>query len=276
MSRAPKEGPVVDEPRSSTDPKISRQVARQRQIARAVMDEGTIRIEAIADRFGISVMTVHRDLDELESQGLLRKARGIATALPSSLVESSDMYRSAQQLDDKQALARAAIEFIEPGQALFLDDSTTVSQIIPLLPSRAPLTVITNFLKNMTELATMRGITLVSLGGTYHNWSSSFMGRVTTTTIEQMRADVFLTSAAAITDDICFHQSAESVDTKRAMLAVSAKSILLVDHTKFNKRALYKVANLRDYGEVIVDSGTRDEEIDRLRGRGISVTIAEA
>jgi DeoR/GlpR family transcriptional regulator of sugar metabolism len=240
------------------------------------MTEGTVRIEQLAERFDISLMTVHRDLDELEAQGLLRKSRGIATALPNSLVESSDVFRGGQQIHHKRALAEAAITFIEPGQAVFLDDSTTVQQITPLLPSRAPLTIITNFLTNIAEINKMTGITLVSLGGTYHNWCSSFMGRMTTTNIELLRADVFIMSTAAITDDICFHQSPETVDTKRAMFDVSAKRILLADHTKFEKRALYGLAKLTEFDHVIVDSETREEDVDRLRGKGVKVVVAKA
>jgi DeoR/GlpR family transcriptional regulator of sugar metabolism len=256
--------------------RVSRQVARQRDITEAVMSAGIIRIEEIADRFGISLMTVHRDLDELEAQGLLRKARGVATALPSSLVESSDVFRASQQAEQKRDLARAAMAFVEPGQALFLDDSTTVNQITPFLVAKAPLTVITNFLTNLNELRNLRGITLVAVGGNYYNWCNSFMGHVTTTTIERLRADVFVMSTAAITDDICFHQSPETVDVKRAMFDKSAKRILIADHTKFEKRALYGLAGLVEFDQVIVDSLTREEDQARLRSKGVRLTVAAA
>lgn len=238
------------------------------------MTEGAIRIEQIAERFDISLMTVHRDLDELEFRGLLRKSRGIATALPSSLVESSDVFRVSQQADAKHQLALAAIDLIEPGQAVFLDDSTTVQQLTGLLAAKAPLTVITNCLMVINELNSVRGISLVALGGNYYNWCSSFMGRMTTTAIEQLRADVFIMSTAAITDDICFHQSQETIDTKRAMFDVSAKRILLADHTKFKKRALYGLAQLTEFDHVIVDSRTSSDDIDRLRGKGTHLLVA--
>ncbi len=111
---------------------------------RGVMAEGAVRIEELADRFGISLMTVHRDLDELEGRGLLRKSRGVATALSTALVESSDVYRSGRQLAEKEAIAVAALEFIEPGQAIMLDDSTTALHLVPHLHTKKPLTVITN------------------------------------------------------------------------------------------------------------------------------------
>jgi DeoR/GlpR family transcriptional regulator of sugar metabolism len=253
-----------------------RQADRQRAISEAVMAEGAVRIEQLAERFGISLMTVHRDLDELESRGLLRKSRGVATAQASSLVESSDVYRAGQQLDAKRALAATALEHIETGQSVFLDDSTTVLQLAKLLPQKAPLTIITNVLTVMNELHGVRGISLVSLGGNYYNWCSAFMGRMTNDAITKLRADVFVMSTAAITDDTCFFQTPETVDTKRAMFDSAAVRILLTDHTKFDKRALHALAPLRDFDVVIVDAGTDSATIARLRSQGIHVEVARA
>lgn len=256
------------------DARQSRQQARQRAIADAVMAEGAVRIEQLAERFGISHMTVHRDLDELESRGLLRKSRGVVTAQASSLVESSDVYRAGQEIEAKRAIASAALELIEPGQSLFLDDSTTVLQLARLLPQKEPLTIITNVLTLMNELHGLRGITLLGLGGTYYNWCSAFMGRMTNHAIKQLRADAFVMSTAAITDDACFFQTSETVDTKRAMFESAAKRILLADHTKFSKRALYEMASLRDFDVVIVDHATAKADVSRLREAGVRVVVA--
>lgn len=87
--------------------RASRQQAIQHAISEAVMSEGGgVRIEDLAERFGVSVLTVHRDLDELEDRGLLRKDRGVATAASTSLVESSDVYRTNRQLGGKKPLPR--------------------------------------------------------------------------------------------------------------------------------------------------------------------------
>jgi len=251
-----------------------KQAARQRSIAAAVMAEGAVRIDQLAGRFNISLMTAHRDLDALEARGLLRKSRGVATALSSSLVESSDVYRAGQQLKEKVALAHAAMKFIEPGQSIFLDDSTTVLEVAKLLPSKTPLTVITNVLTVMNELHGSRGISLVGLGGNYYNWCSAFMGRMTNEAISKLRGDIFISSTSAITDDICFHQALETVDTKRAMFDASASRILLADHTKFEKRALHALGSLTGYDIVIVDSQTQEDDVERMRAKGIHVVVA--
>lgn len=252
----------------------TKQAIRQHEITNMVMAEGTVRIDHLAERFGISQMTVHRDLDELEERGLLRKTRGAATALASSLVESSDVFRTAQQHDLKVEIAKAACALIEPGQAIFLDDSTTVIAMAEHLQARTPLTVITNVLTLMNELRGTRDISVVSVGGTYHNWCSSFMGGIAIQNISQLRADAVFMSTAAIMDDICFHQNQETVDLKRAMFNSARKRYLLVDHTKFQRSALFAFAELSAFDAVIVDVETPAADISRLRSNGINVIVA--
>lgn len=253
----------------------SRRRDRRREVSELVMRVGTIRIEDLAEELGVSVMTIHRDLDELESRGVLRKSRGAATAISTSLVESSDVYRLARQRGEKLALAKAAIEILEPGQAVFLDDSTTVGFLSRLLPSKVPLTVITNTLTLMNELHDVRGVSLVALGGAYYNWCKSFMGRVTTETIKDLRADVLVMSTAAIADGVCLHQYQETVAVKRAMFDSAGKRILLADHTKFRKRALYGMVKLAEFDHVIVDAATEEHLIDDIRRLGVNVIVAD-
>ncbi|MFL4476510.1 DeoR/GlpR family DNA-binding transcription regulator [Paeniglutamicibacter sp. MACA_103] len=255
---------------------LTKQFLRQQEITTMVMAEGTVRIDQLAKHFDISQMTVHRDLDELEERGLLRKTRGAATALASSLVESSDIYRMEQQHELKVEIAKTACSLVEPGQAIFLDDSTTVIAMAEHLQAMAPLTVITNVLTLMNELRGARDISVLSVGGTYHNWCSSFMGGVAIQNISQLRADAVFMSTAAIVDDICFHQNQETVDIKRAMFNSAKKRYLLVDHTKFQRRAMFAFAALADFDAVIVDSGTPATDIGRLREAGTNVIIARA
>lgn len=257
-----------------SDSRHARQLARRQLIAEAVMAEGSMRIEDLTERFGISLMTAHRDLDELVSRGLLRKSRGLVSAAPTSLIESSDIYRSSRQSPEKRAIAEAAMQFVEPGQAIFFDDSTTVLQMAAHLPAKVPLTAITNSLTLMTALKDVRDLTLLGLGGQFHHWCNAFMGRMTTAEISRLRADRVFLSMAAITDDIVFHQSPDMVETKRAMLDSSAMRVLLADHSKFDRRALHGLAALTDFDVVIVDDRTPAEHLARMRDKGVNVVIA--
>jgi DeoR/GlpR family transcriptional regulator of sugar metabolism len=141
------------------------------------------------------------------------------------------------------------------------------------LPSKAPLTVITNTLTVINELSSVRGITLLALGGEYYNWCSAFMGRMTTDAIAGLRADTAIMSTSAITDDIAFHQTVATVDTKKAMFDAARTRILLADHTKFERRALHAIVPLSDFDTVILDAGTPEQHVDRLRSKGINVVV---
>lgn len=256
------------------DSRQARQLARRQLIVEAVMAEGAIRIEEITERYGISLMTAHRDIDELAERGLLHKSRGVVSATSTSLVESSDLYRATRQLEEKQAIAEVAVTYLEPGQAIFLDDSTTVFQMARYLPARTPLTVITNSLTLMNELKNIRDLTLLGLGGQYHNWCNAFMGHMTREEIAGLRANTFFVSMSAIMGDTVFHQSAETVETKRAMFESAEKRFLLMDHTKFERRALYQFAHLREFDAVIVNQGTPVPILRHLKDLGVNVVVA--
>nr|WP_210290506.1 MULTISPECIES: DeoR/GlpR family DNA-binding transcription regulator [unclassified Rhizobium] len=257
-----------------SDSRHSRQIARRQMIAEAVMAEGSMRIEDLTERFGISLMTAHRDVDELVSRGLFRKTRGIVSAAATSLIESSDVYRANRQAAEKKTIAAAAMQFIEPGQAIFLDDSTTVLQMASQLPAKVPLTAITNSLTLMNALKDMHDVTLLALGGQYYNWCNAFMGRMTINEINRLRADAAFISMSAIIDDVVFHQSPEIVDIKRAMFESAAKRVLLMDHTKFERRALHSFAHLSEFDVVIVDGKTPADHLERMRSKNINVVVA--
>ncbi|MHC9046876.1 DeoR/GlpR family DNA-binding transcription regulator, partial [Microbacterium saperdae] len=254
--------------------KSTRQRDRQRSIAELVLKDGSVRIEELAETFDISLMTIHRDLDELESRGLLRKSRGWATAMSSSLVEASDVFRRDQNDDEKEDLVRAVLPFVSPGQSMFLDDSTTTARLAPLLSAKAPMTVITNYLTLLNELRSIRDVTVFALGGRYVTWSSSYLGSITTTAIRSIAADLFIMSTSAVIDDTCYHHTQDTVEVKRAMFESARTRILLLDHSKFERRALHALARLDEFDHVIVGHKTDQSHIERLQSQGIDVIVA--
>ena len=252
-----------------------RQTERRDAITELVLSAGSMRIEDLVEVFGVSTMTIHRDLDTLDAQGYLRKSRGTVTAVATSLFESSTDYRARQHKDDKESVARAAFDFVEPGQALILDDSSTGLCLAELLPQRQPLTVITNFQRVLTQLVGNPGIALIALGGQHYQWCDAFMGNLTIEALKSLRADVLFMSTPAIIDDICFHQHNTAALVKRAMYDSAAKRILMVDHSKFTQRALHKHIALAEFDAVIVDAKTSAADITRLRDKGINVVVGD-
>jgi DeoR/GlpR family transcriptional regulator of sugar metabolism len=219
----------------------------------------------LASLFGVSLMTVHRDLDELERQGVLRKLHGRATAQPSSLFESNVRYRLKTATVEKEALSRFALSLIEPGQSVMLDDSTTTLPLANLLPTKAPITVVTNFGMIISVLTGVKGVNLISLGGEYMPSHDAFVGVVCEAAIASVRADILFMSTSALSDCSALHQEPEIVRIKRAMIASSERRILLVDHTKLGKVALHQLAPLQDFHLVAVDAGLDEAQAKELR-----------
>ncbi|MFH9660938.1 DeoR/GlpR family DNA-binding transcription regulator [Streptomyces sp. NPDC017248] len=247
---------------------------RRGRVRERVTSEGFVRTADLAAEFGVSVMTVHRDLDALQAQGWLRKVRGGASSLPSTQFHGSAGERLTTRVRAKQALARAAAGELAPGQVVMIDDSTTCLHLVRHLPGHTPLTVISNSLPVVSALAREPGVALIALGGTYFPAYDAFMGAHTAQSVRAFRADVLFLSTTAVTGGRCYHMSPETVQVKQAMMAAATRRVLLVDHTKFAHQGLYALAPLTDFDLVLVDEAAPAAEVRRLRDSGVRVRTA--
>ncbi|CAL9454611.1 DeoR/GlpR family DNA-binding transcription regulator [Streptomyces sp. enrichment culture] len=240
--------------------------ARQAAMAEQVLADGSATAAELAERFGVSLMTIHRDLDELERQGIVRKFRGGVTAQPSGVFESNVQYRLKTMRAEKAAVAAHALRMVEPGMAILLDDSTSTLEIARRLRTGevTPLTVVTNFLEAINLLADQRGIHLMALGGDYDPLHSSFLGVSCVEAVEQLRVDVCFASTSAVHGGYAYHQEQHIVSVKRAMLDAAARNVLLIDHTKLGRVALHRVVPLSRFDTVLVDDGATPEALRDL------------
>lgn len=247
---------------------------RLHAITELVLNAGTIRIDDLAEVFQVSSMTIHRDLDFLDQKGILRKTRGAATAVASSLFEASPEYRIRQSRESKDAVARAAFALIEPGQAVMLDDSTTGLHLAQMLPEKQPLTVITNFQRVVDLLIDHPGIQTIVTGGQYYKWCEAYMGTISLNALHTLRADIVFMSSPAVTHGTCYHQHHDAVLIKQAMIDAAEKKVLYLDHSKFTMRALHAHLKVGDFDTVIVDDKTDQKYIDEIRETGVELIIA--
>ena len=248
---------------------------RRERIAQQVQQAGTARIDELAERFGVSAMTIHRDLDVLAAEGWLEKTRGGARSDGLRLQERSVKLRLRQQRPQKHALARAALQYLSPGMTLAIDDSTTASALLPQLGNTLPLTVITNFLPAINVLSEEPDIDLIVLGGQYDQNLECFDGPVVIDQLQQLRADVVVMSVAALAQGLVLHPSPDSARRKRALIDIGEKRILLADATKFDRRASHRMGHVGLYDLVITDRGTRQEDIDALVASGVEVQVVD-
>jgi DeoR/GlpR family transcriptional regulator of sugar metabolism len=246
---------------------------RRDEIRRLVSEHGFVTVEELARTFSVSQMTIHRDLSDLEIRGYLRKVRGGATSQPTNNFHGDFQHRMDAQRTAKQALGQAALAQIESGQIVFLDDSTTGLHLATLLPEIAPLTVVTNFLPVIQAIGNHPAIDVVGLGGAYHGANQAFLGPTTAAMVEKLRGDVLFMSTTAVTDGKCFHQSPDTVLVKQALMAVVARKVLMVDHSKFARRGMHHLADLTDFDLVMVDDGIPAETLDQLTASRANVMV---
>jgi DeoR/GlpR family transcriptional regulator of sugar metabolism len=248
---------------------------RRRILLDYVLRAGSAQVDELAARFGVSRMTVHRDLDTLAAQGIVRRVHGGVTVRSSNLVESNFLYRSRLAEREKQALAHAAAELVEPGQAIIIDDSTTTSRLTSFIPARKPLTVITNSLIVVDQLKGAYGIETICLGGHYNQRFNAFYGYVCEQAVASLRANTLFMSTSTVFNGVAYHQQEDVVKTKRALMGVADKRVLLVDSSKFGITALIRLADLTEFDVVLTDSGIAPTEAEMLRQNGVKLRIVQ-
>ncbi|GAB3472624.1 DeoR/GlpR family DNA-binding transcription regulator [Actinophytocola sediminis] len=253
--------------------RVGIQAQRRHRVRERVGTAGFLRADALADEFGVSLMTIHRDLDALQAEGWLRKVRGGATSVPSAVFHGDVAQRMATMPAAKHALATAALDLVAPGETIMVDESTTCLHLAQRLVERVPLTVITHFQPVIGLLAGAPGITLIGLGGEYFPAYDAFLGLYTAEGVAKVRADTLFLSTTAISLGRCYHQSQATIQVKRAMMSAASRRILLVDHTKFVRHGLYALAPLTDFDLVLADDGLPVAEQRRLRDAGVTLTI---
>jgi len=248
---------------------------RRQQIVDLLIDEGSVTVEDLSLRFSVSKMTIHRDLDDLEEAGLLRKVRGGASIETSSQFESDYRFRERRGAEEKRRIGAAAIDLLEPGMTVLVNDGSTAGLMADKLPTKRPITVITNNMAVIQTLAGVSGVNLIALGGGYSKKYNGFYGILTEESLTHLRADVAFISSPAIKGTSAFHQDHEFVKIKRLMMAAGTKRYLLVDHNKFGRTALHEIADLSAFDAVITSDALPQAEAARLRDSKIELILAE-
>lgn len=261
-------------PHLPTDSRHARQIARRRLIADYVNSRQSARIDEISKRFGISLMTVHRDIDTLVEDGLVSKSRGVITSRTSAAGLAEPADTAATDAGDYQAIAAAAADLIQPGQTVFLAGSPILRHAARHLASKVPLTIVTNSLDLMNDFRELPDISLIGLGGTFKSWSGCFHGPQTIREINDIDADAAIVSADAIFEEKTFYETEEDLAVRNAMQEKAKRIILVASHGMFDKKAFYGGNDLRDYDAVVVNSAVPPLLVDRMLSRKIHVRLA--
>lgn len=247
---------------------------RRHDVLEYVIAHREARIDDLTDRFGVSLMTMHRDLDDLAERRLLVKRRGKVEAYPALTVETATRFRDGLNQPEKEALSLAATAHVEAGQTVFVDDSTTLFPFAHRLAEFDQLVVITNSLRVARLLGPSAGIEVILLGGHYDNEFDSCSGPDVLAAMERTRADIGFVSVAAVAAGRLYHPVREYAELKMAALRTSNRNVLVVDHTKFGKTATFVHGNVGDYDLLITDDAAPTAEIEAACNFGTAVEFA--
>lgn len=249
--------------------------ARHQLITDRVRMDGSVTVDELVRATGVSRMTVHRDLDALETEGVLRKVRGGATATRSSIFESDLEYRLTTAVEAKAAIGRAAARFIDVGQAVIFDESTTALAALRAVDPTEPITVITNCVPTMAYVTSRTKHRLIGLGGDYVARYQAFLGILCQQMISNVYADVLIASCSAVLGNATLHQDSQIVEVKQTMIAAAPVRLLLVDSSKIDMGAIYRLGEIRDFTHLITDAAAPASFIDGVREQGVDVVVAE-
>ncbi|MBW7056993.1 DeoR/GlpR family DNA-binding transcription regulator [Paracoccus bogoriensis] len=247
---------------------------RRQAIMDLLVADRAVDLDALATRFEVSRMTIHRDLDDLAQAGLLRKVRGGATIEAGTQFESDFRIRELQDREAKARMAEAAMALVEPGMTVMVNDGSMAALLGARLAGRAPLTVITNNFAVIERLKDAPGVTLIALGGIYNARFNGFFGVVTESALAGLRADLAFVSTPAVAGLQAFHMDEDAVRTKRAMMRAAGASVLLVNHRRFGRSALHLLADLADFDVIVTDAPPAPDQLAALQHGGIALTIA--
>lgn len=247
---------------------------RRQAIIDILVESRAVDLEDLATRFAVSKMTIHRDLEDLEQAGVLRKVRGGATIDAGTQFESDFRFRELQEADIKRAIAEAAAELVEPGMTVMINDGSMASVLGGVLARRKQVTIITNNAAILERNKGESGVALVGLGGLYSQKFNAYFGIVAEEALSRLRADIAFISAPAVAGCSAYHMDEAVVRTKRAMMASSRQTCLLINSRRFGHTALHVLADLREFDAVISDGPLPDETAIELTGGKTVVKIA--
>ncbi len=249
---------------------------RQEQIAQMVVDAGRVRVADLAVQFGVSPVTIRKDLLALESEARLVRTHGGAIApRGSNRPEPAFDVRERLQRDEKSRIGAAAAMLVDDGDSIVFDASTTALYVAHQLRERSwhQLTVITNSIRIALELAGHPGITVLMLGGRVRSEALSVVGPLGDGVFRRVNVQKAFVGAVGLTLDAGLSDAMEEeAQIKRSMVAAAREVYALVDHTKFGRTASATFCRIDRLTGILTDEASPADMVGALRDLGVEVT----
>ena len=247
---------------------------RRERVKQIVKSRHAVRVEDLKEELGVSTATIRRDLHELEEEGELRRVHGGAIAIDESPIEARFEAKAETNPIEKQRIAQRAAEMVEPDAKIYLDAGSTCLELAKLLAPRTDITVVTNSLPAINELAGA-GPRLIVIGGELRPLSQALVGPLSTPVLDQLYLDQAFVGTFSLSLDagLTTTDPAEAF-TKEHVLERTREAVLLVDGSKLGTRSFAQAGRLDQIDVVITDVALDEEASQTFEHAGVRVLVA--
>lgn len=251
--------------------------SRQNQILEYLKLKKSARVTEMADHFNVTNMTIRRDLTLLEKNGLVKRSHGGAVPVVNNNVEETNFStRSIKNLRQKQAISQKAVSLISDHTSIYIDGSTTCSELVKLLPNNMRLTVFTDSVAALIELRDRHEqISIFLIGGELAADNNTLDGYIAVNIIQKICVDMCFISCAGFTAEGITNAGLIGTSVKKIILKNSKRRILLADSSKYDSRYLYMLSRWQDIDILISDSGLDGTAREKLEQQNINILIAD-
>ena len=247
---------------------------RRERVKQIVKSRHAVRVEDLKAELGVSTATIRRDLHELEEEGELRRVHGGAMSIDAGPIEARFEAKAATNPAQKRRIAERAAAMVEPDAKIYLDAGTTCLELAKLLAPRTDITIVTNSIPAINELAGT-GPRLIVIGGELRTLSQALVGPLSTPVLDQLYLDHAFVGAFSLSLDagLTTTDPAEAF-TKEHVLTRTREAVLLVDGSKLGTRSFAQAGRLDQIDVVITDAALGEEASQTFEHAGVRVLVA--
>ena len=246
--------------------------SRRRDIAARLATAGEASFSSLAQTFGVSEMTIRRDLEALETEGSVRRVRGGAISVVSRSYEPPISERSTERSAAKRAIGMAAAELLSDGEIVILDVGTTTLELARALSGHRTLTVVTASLLVAGELANAPGIRTLVTGGVLRPGEMSLIGHRAEDSFADLNCDtVFLGVAGVDVERGLTEYNLDDSRIKQAALASARRCVVLADESKLGRVTFSTVAPLSAVDVLVTDAAPDHPVVVQAADAGVKI-----
>lgn len=247
---------------------------RQRRILEIVEHSGNVEVEQLANTLAVSVMTIRRDLTELDGLGFIERVHGGALLLrhTNQGEELPVIERSKEKAEIKERIGRAAAGLINDGEKIFLGSGSTTAAIATALLHHRNLTVVTNALNIANILMTAPQIKVAVIGGFLRRSELSLIGYFAENFLHGLQVDKVVIGVRGI-DPVkgITSDNMEELITDQAILNISKTVIVAADHSKFGQVAAIRTAPITTATKIITNAGGPKDILQAIRQMRVQI-----